>query len=70
MEDYLRNKTMKHFAGHSLSDFFSSNILLVMLMSLKIEIERMRRISDKNMRAYNARDKMQENEEKEKVFYC
>ena len=60
---------MKHFAGHSLSDFFSSNILLVMLMSLKKEIERMRRISDKNMRAYNARDKMQENEEKEKVFF-
>ena len=40
-----------------------------MLLSLKIEIERMRRISDKNMRAYNARDKMQENEEKEKVFF-
>ena len=31
------------------------------------EIERMKRISDKNLRAYNARDKMQEKEEKDKV---
>ena len=36
-------------------------------MYVCVEIERMRRISDKNLRAYNARDKMQEKEEKDKV---